>query len=35
MPDEDKNFRGTLVWILEFDDVTWKRSIHAIMVRVC
>ena len=24
MPDEDENFRGSLV--LEFDDVTWRQS---------
>ena len=27
MPDEDKNFGGSLAFDLESNDVTWKRSI--------
>lgn len=29
MPVENKNFRGSLIWILEFDDLS-KKSVETV-----
>ena len=34
MPEEDKNFGGSLVWMLEKDDVACKRRIACMLFSV-